>query len=126
MMSFDDMVKTILERGKVSRDELMSKIRQKQEELSGFITSEGAAIIVGRELGVEFGRKEPEVRELTIDDLTFLSFLRLYGMIRPSSRNSVSFESTSAHQTAELGGGKPLFDTANLYFNTALVRFKPL
>jgi replication factor A1 len=70
MMSFDDMVKTILERGKVSRDELMSKIRQKQEELSGFITSEGAAIIVGRELGVEFGRKEPEVRELTIDDLT--------------------------------------------------------
>jgi len=77
MMSFDDMVKTILERGKVSRDELMSKIRQKQDELSGFITSEGAAIIVGRELGVEFGRKEPEVRELTIDDLTFPSFLRL-------------------------------------------------
>jgi hypothetical protein len=77
MMSFDDMVKTILERGKVSRDELMSKIRQKQEELSGFITSEGAAIIVGRELGVEFGRKEPEVRELTIDDLTFPSLLRL-------------------------------------------------
>lgn len=38
MMSFDDMVKTILERGKVSRDELMSKIRQKQDELSGFIT----------------------------------------------------------------------------------------
>jgi hypothetical protein len=53
MMSFDDMVKTILERGKVSRDELMSKIRQKQDELSGFITSEGAAIIVGRELGVD-------------------------------------------------------------------------
>jgi len=51
----------ILERGKVGRDELMSKIRQKQEELSGFITSEGAAIIIGRELGVEFGRKEPEV-----------------------------------------------------------------
>ena len=53
MMNFDDMVKVILERGKVSRDELMSKIRQKQDELSGFITSEGAAIIVGRELGVE-------------------------------------------------------------------------
>jgi len=60
MMSFDDMVKIILERAKISRDELMSKIRQKQDELSGFITSEGAAIIVGRELGVEFGKKEPE------------------------------------------------------------------
>jgi hypothetical protein len=60
MMSFDDMVKVILDHGKLSRDELMSKIRQKQEELSGFITSEGAAIIVGRELGVEFGKKEPE------------------------------------------------------------------
>ena len=42
-----------------------------------FLSSVGAAIIVGRELGVEFGRKEPEVRELTIDDLTFPSFLRL-------------------------------------------------
>jgi replication factor A1 len=70
MMSFDDMVKTILERAKLSRDELMSKIRQKQDELSGFITPEGAAIIVGRELGVEFAKREPEVRELTIDDLT--------------------------------------------------------
>jgi replication factor A1 len=70
MMSFDDMVKVILERAKVSRDELMSKIRQKQDELSGFITSEGAAIIVGRGLGVEFVKKEPEVRELTIDDIT--------------------------------------------------------
>ncbi len=70
MMSFDEMVKVILERAKISRDELMARVRQKQDELSGFITAEGAAIIVGRDLGVEIVKKEPEIRELTIDDIT--------------------------------------------------------
>ena len=70
MMSFDEMVKVILERAKIDRDELMTRVRQKQEELSGFVTAEGAALIVGRELGVELAKKEPEVRELTIEDLT--------------------------------------------------------
>ncbi len=70
MTSFDEMVKVILERARISRNELMARIRQKQDELGGFITAEGAAIIIGRELGVELVKKEPEVRELTIEDLT--------------------------------------------------------
>ena len=68
-MNFEQMVQEILERGKIGHDELMSRIKQKQDELSGFVTSEGAAIIVGRELGIELVKKEPEVRELKIEDL---------------------------------------------------------
>ena len=68
-MSFEQMVQEILGRGKIGYDELMSRIKQRQDELSGFVTPEGAAIIVGRELGVELVRKEPEVRELKIEDL---------------------------------------------------------
>lgn len=68
-MNFEQMVQEILGRGKISYDELMSRIKQRQEELSGFVTPEGAAIIVGRELGVQLVRREPEVRELNIEDL---------------------------------------------------------
>jgi len=68
-MSFEQMVQEILGRGKIGYDELMSRIKQRQDELSGFVTPEGAAIIVGRELGVELVRREPEVRELKIEDL---------------------------------------------------------
>lgn len=68
-MVFEQMVQKILESSKLSRDELMSRIRGKQEELSGFVTLEGAANIVARELGIVFERKEPEARALHIDDL---------------------------------------------------------
>ena len=68
-MNFEQMVQEILGRGKIGYDELMSRIKQRQEELSGFVTPEGAAIIVGRELGVELMKREPEIRELNIEDL---------------------------------------------------------
>jgi replication factor A1 len=68
--SFDDIVQKILDKADIGRDELMARIRKKQEELSGFITPEGAATIVGREFGIVPERKEPEIRKLTIDDLS--------------------------------------------------------
>ncbi|MFH1821305.1 MAG: DUF2240 family protein [Methanobacteriota archaeon] len=68
-MVFEEMVQKILESSKLSRDELMSKIRAKQDELGGFVTLEGAANIVARELGIVFEHKEPEVRALRIEDL---------------------------------------------------------
>ncbi|MEM4188770.1 MAG: DUF2240 family protein, partial [Candidatus Hadarchaeum sp.] len=68
-MTFEQMVQSILEATGLSRDEVMSRIRSKQEELGGFVTLEGAANIVARELGVIFERKEPEVRPLRIEDL---------------------------------------------------------
>ncbi|MEM3421649.1 MAG: DUF2240 family protein, partial [Candidatus Hadarchaeum sp.] len=67
--TFEQMVQSILEATGLSRDEVMSRIRGKQEELGGFVTLEGAANIVARELGVIFERKEPEVRPLRIEDL---------------------------------------------------------
>lgn len=68
-LNFDQMVQEILAHAKIGHDELMQRIRQKQDELSGFVTLEGAANIVGRELGVVFEKKEPEVRALRIEDL---------------------------------------------------------
>jgi replication factor A1 len=68
-MNFEQMVQKILGSEKIDHDELMSRIKQKQDELSGFVTPEGAAIIVGRELGIELVKRELEVRELKIEDL---------------------------------------------------------
>ncbi|KUO40758.1 MAG: hypothetical protein AVW05_03310 [Hadesarchaea archaeon DG-33] len=68
-LNFEQMVQEILDNTKIDHDELMKRIRQKQDELSGFVTLEGAATIVGRELGVVFKRKEPEIRTLHIEDL---------------------------------------------------------
>ncbi len=68
-LNFEQMVQEILAHAKISYDEIMQRIRQKQDELSGFVTLEGAANIIGRELGVVFEKKEPEVRALRIEDL---------------------------------------------------------
>jgi len=68
-LNFEQMVQGILAHAKISHDELMQRIRQKQDELSGFVTLEGAANIIGRELGVVFEKKEPEVRALHVEDL---------------------------------------------------------
>ncbi len=68
-LNFEQMVQEILDHAKIDHDELMKRIQQKQNELSGFVTLEGAATIVGRELGVVFKRKEPEIRTLHIEDL---------------------------------------------------------
>ncbi len=68
-LNFEQMVQEILDHTKIGHDELMKRIREKQEELSGFVTLEGAATIVGRELGVVFKKKEPEIRSLHIEDL---------------------------------------------------------
>ncbi len=67
---FDVIVQKILDRTGMSHDELMERVRKKQEELSGFITPEGAVTIVGREFGISPERKEPEVRKLVISDLS--------------------------------------------------------
>ena len=68
-LNFERMVQEILAHVRISRDELMQRIRQKQEELSGFVTIEGATTIVGRELGIVFKKEEPEIRALQIKDL---------------------------------------------------------
>lgn len=68
--SVEKIIQQVMEEADVEREELMEKIEEKQEELSGFITPEGAATIVARNNGVVPEREEPEVRKLSIEDLS--------------------------------------------------------
>ncbi len=68
-LNFEQMVEKILSDSKIDHDELMARIHNKQKELSGFVTMEGAANIVAREMGIVFEHKEPEVRALRVEDM---------------------------------------------------------
>lgn len=68
-LNFEQMVEKILADSKLNYDELMARIHGKQKELGGFITMEGAANIVARELGIVFEHREPQVRALRVEDL---------------------------------------------------------
>lgn len=58
MNRFEETIGKILQTNKIGRDELMSRIKEKQAELYGFITLEGCAIMVAEELGVEVDNKK--------------------------------------------------------------------
>ncbi len=66
----EEIIQQIEEEADVTREEIQEKIEEKKEELSGFITPEGAATIVARSYGITPEREEPEVRKLTIGDLS--------------------------------------------------------
>ncbi len=52
MDSIEGLLKEICNKSGKAEDEVMKLIEEKQEELSGLVSPEGAAYIVGRELGV--------------------------------------------------------------------------
>jgi replication factor A1 len=52
MFSVDEIVKKISEKAKISREEAAKLIKEKQKELSGLGSDEGAAYIVAREKGI--------------------------------------------------------------------------
>jgi len=67
MISVDEIVKEIEKRTGVSREEILKKIEQKQKELSGLISEEGAAHLVARELGInllEEIRRKLEIKNI--------------------------------------------------------------
>lgn len=69
-LGFEQMVQEIVKWTGIQYKKLMGLIRKKQEGLFGFITPEGAAILVARELGITFKRrKKPRVQTLRIRDL---------------------------------------------------------
>lgn len=70
VLELEQMVSAIRKQSRLSRKEIMERIREKREELSGFVTPEGAAHIVARDLGIIFEREKPRVRTLRIGDLT--------------------------------------------------------
>ncbi|KXA96226.1 hypothetical protein AKJ37_05740, partial [candidate division MSBL1 archaeon SCGC-AAA259I09] len=65
----EKVIQQIEEEAGVTREKIQEKIEAKREELSGFITPEGAATIVARSYGITPEREEPEVRKLMIEDL---------------------------------------------------------
>ena len=67
MFSMEAMVEKISEHSKIEPDKVRSMIAEKQEELSGLVSEEGAAYIVARELGLNMikeTRKQLKVRSL--------------------------------------------------------------
>lgn len=59
-LSFDEIVEKILTTKPGDHDQLMALIKSKQEELSGFVTVEGAAMLVAKTLGVDLEKKPEE------------------------------------------------------------------
>ncbi len=67
MLSLDEIIEKICEHAKISRDEVERLIEEKQDELSGLVSKEGAAYIIAREFGITL-LKETE-RRLKIRNL---------------------------------------------------------
>lgn len=67
MFSIDAMVEKLCEHSKMEPDKVRQLIAEKQEELSGLVSEEGAAYIVARELGLNMireSRKQLKVKNL--------------------------------------------------------------
>lgn len=68
MYSLKEIVQEIVRVSDLSEEEVNKKIEEKQTELSGLVSSEGAAYIVGKELGVNL-LKETKKKELKIKNI---------------------------------------------------------
>jgi len=68
MYSVKDIVKEIVKSSELSEEEVKGKIEEKQTELSGLVSLEGAAYIVGKELGINL-LKETKKRGLKIKNV---------------------------------------------------------
>lgn len=70
-MNFEEVVEKIVKHTGQGRDEILSLVKKKQDELMGFVTPEGAATLVAKELNVDLVEKpieekpkgEPEVKK---------------------------------------------------------------
>ncbi len=56
-MNFEKLVNEIVDKSGLSKEEILDKINKKIIELSGLVTKEGAALLVGKELGLDIIRK---------------------------------------------------------------------
>ncbi len=68
MHSLEDITKEIANKSKVSEEDIRKRIAEKQTELSGLVSAEGAAYIVGKELGVNL-LKESKNKQLKIKNI---------------------------------------------------------
>lgn len=68
MYSLKDIIREIVNVSKLSEEDVKRKIEEKQTELSGLVSPEGAAYIVGKELGVNL-LKETKKKVLKIKNI---------------------------------------------------------
>lgn len=59
---YESILNRIVTESGIAKSDLERKIKDKQEELSGLVSPEGAAHIVAKELGIELLKKAPEKR----------------------------------------------------------------
>lgn len=64
MLSLDDILKELMAKASLSKAELMEKIHDKQQELSGLVSIEGAAHLVARDLGIDLLKNKEKFYKL--------------------------------------------------------------
>ena len=67
MFDLDEILEELEKKTKIKKEELLKMIEEKQEELSGLVSMEGAAHLVARDLGVDLLKLKK--RELKIKDI---------------------------------------------------------
>jgi hypothetical protein len=65
MLSVEELVREISEKSDKNEEEIRGMIKDKQVELSNLVSEEGAAYIVGRELGVELVKEAKRVLKIS-------------------------------------------------------------
>ncbi|MFH0928926.1 MAG: DUF2240 family protein [Candidatus Aenigmatarchaeota archaeon] len=61
-MDFEEILKKIMDKTKLSDEEVQKRILEKQRELSNLVSKDGAAYIIAKELGIELFEKKAERR----------------------------------------------------------------
>lgn len=67
MMSLDELILEISKKSEYSEEDIRKMIEEKQDELSGLVSEEGAAYIIARELGLTL--LEEQARALKVKDI---------------------------------------------------------
>lgn len=68
-MNLDDLITKIIEKSDLKEEDIKNRIEEKQKELGGLITSEGAAHIVANELGINLFEGISKIPELKIENV---------------------------------------------------------
>ncbi len=68
-MNIDDLITKIIEKSDLKEEDIKNRIEEKQKELGGLITPEGAAHIVANELGINLFEGISKIPELKIENV---------------------------------------------------------
>lgn len=69
-MSLEEIINKIRGKAKISKEDIVNRIKMKKSDLGGLITDEGAAYIIAKDLGVNIlGDQAPVEHKLKISDL---------------------------------------------------------